>query len=1219
MKRLIKRVVILALVFVFACQSFFVLNVSAVTDRTVSTFTELTTAITASASGDTINFNSNILATAQISIAKSINIDGNGYSISVPTPGLSDAGTYNTSPSTFRVFDISGSGNTVNISNCTIKGGKVTASYDDGGGAIRNESSILKLDNVTISNSQAGNSTSYDTGCGGGICNIGGTVFFKDCNVSRNAAAYGGGFLNTNGGKMFVENSTFSENRSLTSAGGGGAGENKGSSFLYINNSTFSNNKSTELGGAINNTFGANAYIINSTFVGNVSYSSYKGGAIANNGGNVTAVNSLFAYNYYLVSSVYQLSDVEAYGQSTKIAAYYSIFQNLDTTDITPTACSTYTGNATGSDNTLVTGGILTKVLNANGTEIGSSMVYQPFLCKRNSSSKTLTALLKNGSLSYGNGTRAAFTNGNGTPTIGYFDGSSWVTLTGSNPSNYETTLDQNYEGQLTPRSVGAVITYTSDLYMLKVNAAIGGSVLGGSIYGDVYPDGTTVSLTAVVDAGKRFVCWDYALGGTGTASTSNPYTVTVDKNITLVPVFETVTGFTVSYYGNGNTGGSTPSAQEFSIDGSVTIADAPTLVKTNNVFEGWNTRADSLGTDYAVDDIYNTNANLVLYAKWSVKYTVSYNENGSTGGTVPNGSSYMEGASVTVAANSGKLKKAGFGFEGWNTQSDGSGTNYAAGTGTFIMGASNITLYAQFVKTEVKVKNIEPEFEVNIEGWEAEYEYQIWSYQKVTGDFLLDVNSNVPANQWILARAYTSGSEGIVQPDGSISFFIDDFVSPDNNYTIAVRIADENNNFLTEVRDSYTKEEVEEVVITKVLVDGKYSKGFEVKKIEAGSSLTLKVITNNVAGTTVTAKVLAESAALTAAGANEFTWNTSTFAPGNYTVEFTATNGTTTDMREITVQLYSLDTSIQYGNISAMELTQDENAGIPRTIGINPSFTNGSAYYKISEPGRKAILTSGLYDSPENIEYTFTKYGTYQVSCFVNREYEVRIGNFYDDGIIRTFTVKRDSGGGTSTATLTAYSDDQVVNLANPVTKGTALTFVSGSEIAGIGSTNVQYSFWRYDAKGYALVKDWSNDNTLDWNPARVGMYTIEVRVKGADAGSYEAKQSVKVNVTDTVDEMAQVDNISINEEELNLNAHARAPITIQASATSANTQKLLYKFNISDEFLGGLTVQNYSVNQEYVWTPRKPGTYKVSVLVKSDASFGQYDAIETYEIIVN
>ncbi|MDT3702383.1 MAG: InlB B-repeat-containing protein, partial [Thermincola sp.] len=76
--------------------------------------------------------------------------------------------------------------------------------------------------------------------------------------------------------------------------------------------------------------------------------------------------------------------------------------------------------------------------------------------------------------------------------------------------------------------------------------------------------------------------------------------------------------------------------------------------------------------------------------------YTVTYNGNGHTGGSVPtDDTTYAEGTAVT-AAGVGDLVKTGHTFSGWNTEADGSGTAYAAGA-TFYMGAGNITLYAQW------------------------------------------------------------------------------------------------------------------------------------------------------------------------------------------------------------------------------------------------------------------------------------------------------------------------------------------------------------------------------------------------------------------------------------------------------------------------------------------------------------------------------------------
>jgi len=83
---------------------------------------------------------------------------------------------------------------------------------------------------------------------------------------------------------------------------------------------------------------------------------------------------------------------------------------------------------------------------------------------------------------------------------------------------------------------------------------------------------------------------------------------------------------------------------------------------------------------------------------------SVTYNGNGNTAGTVPvdPSSPYESGVTVTVLGNTGGLTRINDGgtsyrFTGWNTKADGSGSDQAEGS-TFIMGASNVTLYAQWV-----------------------------------------------------------------------------------------------------------------------------------------------------------------------------------------------------------------------------------------------------------------------------------------------------------------------------------------------------------------------------------------------------------------------------------------------------------------------------------------------------------------------------------------
>jgi len=76
--------------------------------------------------------------------------------------------------------------------------------------------------------------------------------------------------------------------------------------------------------------------------------------------------------------------------------------------------------------------------------------------------------------------------------------------------------------------------------------------------------------------------------------------------------------------------------------------------------------------------------------------YTITYDGNGHTGGSVPTDSTvYKENDTVTVL-DKGDLVKTGYTFAGWNTAADGSGTDQAEGS-TFIMGAADVTLFAKW------------------------------------------------------------------------------------------------------------------------------------------------------------------------------------------------------------------------------------------------------------------------------------------------------------------------------------------------------------------------------------------------------------------------------------------------------------------------------------------------------------------------------------------
>ncbi len=621
---------------------FFSLEVKSQTTYYVSQFSNLQSTINAATSGDIIEIQNDLTTStpatgySAITISKTLTINGNGYTITVPITGVSDAGTNNTgsggtsTASTYRVLATSGTSVVITLNNWKIKGGNIGS--NGAGGCILNSADKLVLNEVTISNGRSATGTLGNGG--GGMCNTStGRVYMTNCMITRNSAGYGGGFLN-DGGKIFLEKTTFTENRSEYNGGGGGGCETKNGGLLYFNNCTFSNNYSTEYGGGINN-YNSTIYVANSTFTGNVVYGSTSRGAAISNRNAEYIVNCIFAYNYYRSAGTvsnptgYTLDDFGLpSGTGTNVNCYFSIYHsssNLFNTS-TSTGNIQYTGALDGSDNTIFAGGIYTKITDGTGTEIGTAKVYQPLLVT-NTQSKTATLKLSSfPNQSTNKGVVTGFTFGSGSPSMGYkTSGGTWVNILGSSASSNIVTTDQlaGTRSTTTPTR-GSVEAEIATVYMLKSITATNGSTSGASIYGDVYTSGTQVTVTAAANTGYQFSNWiDYATGST--LSSNNPYTITLTSNLTIQPVFVTSTSYTVTYLGNNQSSGTAPSLQTFTSGNSITISNQGNLSRDEYYFDGWNTQPSGGGTSYTAGNTYSTAANLTLYAKWTpyVKYYI--------------------------------------------------------------------------------------------------------------------------------------------------------------------------------------------------------------------------------------------------------------------------------------------------------------------------------------------------------------------------------------------------------------------------------------------------------------------------------------------------------------------------------------------------------------------------------------------------------------------
>jgi len=138
-------------------------------------------------------------------------------------------------------------------------------------------------------------------------------------------------------------------------------------------------------------------------------------------------------------------------------------------------------------------------------------------------------------------------------------------------------------------------------------------------------------------------------------------------------------TSYSVTYSANSGTGA--PATQTAPVGTTVTLSSiAPT--RTGYTFASWNTAADGTGTTYASGAALTIPTNgVTLYAQWApVTYTLTYNGNTSSGGTVPAAQTFTVAAPAAVKA-AGTLVKTGTTFTGWNTAANGSGTSYPVGS----------------------------------------------------------------------------------------------------------------------------------------------------------------------------------------------------------------------------------------------------------------------------------------------------------------------------------------------------------------------------------------------------------------------------------------------------------------------------------------------------------------------------------------------------------
>lgn len=155
------------------------------------------------------------------------------------------------------------------------------------------------------------------------------------------------------------------------------------------------------------------------------------------------------------------------------------------------------------------------------------------------------------------------------------------------------------------------------------------------------------------------------------------------------------VASYSLTYNGNGSTGGTVNSGGSYDYNSTITLP-AATMTRTGYTFAGWNTSANGSGTNYSAGSSYTMPAaDTTLYAKWTANnYQINFNGNGNTGGSMSNQTIAYE-ATANLTANA--FSRTGYAFTEWNTAANGSGTAYANSAAYTMSTLGDKTLYAQW------------------------------------------------------------------------------------------------------------------------------------------------------------------------------------------------------------------------------------------------------------------------------------------------------------------------------------------------------------------------------------------------------------------------------------------------------------------------------------------------------------------------------------------
>lgn len=528
---------------------------------------------------------------------------------------------------------------------------------------------------------------------------------------------------------------------------------------------------------------------------------------------------------------------------------------------------------------------------------------------------------------------------------------------------------------------------------------------------------------------------------------------------------------------------------------------------------------------------------------------------------------------------------KQGYIFEGWYATETPYNFNSTINAQTEISARFVKNVDLEEIALDILYNGINVNFNAtNIEGCQ----YQFWIKSLVFSDGSDNLNKNYYF--WNLIQPYSTAASAVVSAQ-------DLHLDINHNYSVIVRI--KYNDTIKEINKNFTPNSINKVFLDTVTLNDAVITD-EIIAVNKTNDISINA-TGNVENLNYNLCVNGNNIPQNYDGV--FVVNLSEYPDGFYDFIVRAKNDISYDTKNFRVYIYN-----EYDVENTPVITSligESNLNGFTTYVIKLKYADGNNIiaqdfnnFDICLTSNSEILSvskitndiKGVLNVSFTVDYN-NKHGVYYLCGKV----------FNNDNIITDTIIKYYHGyARKSNLTQTADMYTSAIN--------TKITITAQGSITN-ENDGVLYAFYREDASGWKLIKDYSSTNILYWTPLKAGLYNIQVRIKGIGEGSWEGSETKQYIISGNYlagDISVKVFDFDTGLENNGM-LNAGKPYELQANLEGQTD--VLYMFTVYNINTGMQYLNTYSSKGKIMFIPNKADEYIITARAIKYTNFGYMD----------